>query len=212
MNCFGIYSSYSNFGWRMWLWKHIVSILSYTHKELVFKSLSVIYAQILWHYIGPFACFSQVPQWIPNDAVFFPYKWINKRNSYLFYKYHCCCDNGCAVKLDLFQVQCLPPFLRAQKRSQEHSLFGPIIRWNLFLMFYWRMSREDMAAVGGDVWPASHPSRLTELRPWLCWGPSPEEGSWWHNGMNLNQNVAKMRTYPKNFWAMVKPRGFFFLA
>lgn len=71
VNCFGIYSTYSNLEWKMWLWKHIISILSYTHKEFVFKSFSVIHAQILWHYISPCTCFSQVPEWIPKDAVVF---------------------------------------------------------------------------------------------------------------------------------------------
>ena len=56
---------------------------------------------------------------------FLPSKQIGKQNSYLSYKWHCSCDNCYAVMLGLFQVWCLPPFLRTWKENEEHSWLEP---------------------------------------------------------------------------------------
>lgn len=65
MNCFGIYSTYSDFGWKMWLWKHIISILSYTDK--VFSNHSLL---CMLRFCGIISA-QAGSKWFPNECSLF---------------------------------------------------------------------------------------------------------------------------------------------
>lgn len=170
----------------MWLWKHIISILSYTDK--VFSNHSLLY---MLRFCGIISAQSG-SEWFPSECSLFFF--LNERTSGIP-----TCPTSATVLVTRAEQWSWVCFrCNACHPSLEHRKGGKstvYLSGGTFLMFYGRTSREDLiAAVGGDFWPTSHTRRITELRPCLCGVPTPWKGTWWYNRMNLNQHMAKIRT------------------